>query len=472
MDPISELENALGAELLRAGLLGAARPKIAGRYLIEKFLGRGATGLVVAALDDRLGRPVALKLGIATADTTMLAEARALALLDHPNVVRVHDVDLGNAVFDGTPFRLWLVSMQRVEGRNLRVWLQERRRTPPEIVRVFVDAGRGLAAAHAAKIVHRDVKPDNIFVREDGVAQVLDFGFAVPAASEGQQARRESAGTEGYMAPEARDGRATRSSDQFAFGVSLVEAFTGEAQPAGRRAPEGVPAGVWRSLRRMTAHDPSRRFGDMNTAVEALAREPRGGLWKALLLGVTVLAAVAGVVLVGARGPRSPVSAQRVDGVEAAADQVSCARLPQVLCFRSTVASDAPPQYLGDWGDYQVRRSGGTACAPRVEVERLRDNVQFRGYRSPGYFLGETVAHVAPSGSRELTLDVVTVFIRNGGKGGGRDYGFHLTISLDGAVRGTAWKPHGSRGLRDWNEIVTPVSRSACVAGHDARSTE
>lgn len=101
MDPVSELENALGAEILRAELLRAARPKLGRRYVVERFLGRGANGLVVSALDDRLGRAVALKLAIAGADTTMLVEARALALLDHPNVVRVHDVDVVSAVLDG-----------------------------------------------------------------------------------------------------------------------------------------------------------------------------------------------------------------------------------------------------------------------------------------------------------------------------------------------------------------------------------
>ena len=300
MDPISDLENALGAELLRARLLGSVRPKIGSRYFVERFLGRGATGLVVAALDERLGRAVALKLGIAAADTTMLSEARALALLDHPNVVRVHDVDFGNVVFDGKPFRIWLVSMQHVEGRNLRVWLREQPRTQREIVDVFIDAGRGLAAAHAAKIVHRDFKPDNVIVRTDGIAQVLDFGFAVPAASAESEKRavpRAAAGTEPYMAPEARAGRVSRRSDQFSFGVSMVEAFTGEPRPAGKRRPSGISRALWTVLRRATAPEARRRFPEMAELIEALSREPRPSLFRSFMLGFATMVSIIGCVL-------------------------------------------------------------------------------------------------------------------------------------------------------------------------------
>jgi serine/threonine protein kinase len=156
VDPVSDLQNALGADLLRAAMLRRFPPWIAGRYQVEKVLGRGAMGLVVAALDDRLGRPVALKLRPSGIDTTMLAEARALARLDHPNVVRVHDVDIVEAKLDGRPFRLWMVSMQRVSGRTVRTWLAEEKRSTDEIIDVFLAAGRGIAAAHAEKIVHRD----------------------------------------------------------------------------------------------------------------------------------------------------------------------------------------------------------------------------------------------------------------------------------------------------------------------------
>lgn len=277
MDVVSELENALGAELLRTQLLHRAQPKLGRRYIIERVLGRGASGLVVAALDDRLNRPVALKIRPAEGDTAMLAEARALARLSHPNVVRVHDVEVANTSLDGREFKLWLVSMERIEGLTMRAWLRAKPRTAQEIVAVFIDVGRGLAAAHAERIVHRDVKPDNVIVRPDGVAQVLDFGFAVQAASTQSEMGgvRPVAGTDPYMSPEARLGRTSRRSDQFSLGVTLVEALIGSALPAGKRVPKGVPRPVWEVAQRATAADAEDRFDDMTCMVDELVRASR-----------------------------------------------------------------------------------------------------------------------------------------------------------------------------------------------------
>jgi serine/threonine protein kinase len=126
VDAVSSLETALGAELLRAELLGARRPRISERYIIERFLGRGATGVVVAATDERLGRPVALKLSTAAPNAANLEEARALARLDHPNVVRVLDAEVTDATIDGTDFQLRMISMQLVAGVSLRAWLDRK----------------------------------------------------------------------------------------------------------------------------------------------------------------------------------------------------------------------------------------------------------------------------------------------------------------------------------------------------------
>lgn len=268
---MAQLETALGAEILRADLLGGRRPRLADRYTVERFLGRGATALVVAAKDERLAVDVALKLSVADAGESGLAEARVLARLEHPNVVRVFDVLTTEAVIDGKTFRLSAVAMQRVPGRSLRAWLAEKPRSATEILEVFATAGAGLAAAHALRIVHRDFKPDNVVVREDGVAQVIDFGFAIPQRAEPDGG--DVAGTSEYLAPEARLGVATAASDQYAFAVSLAEALTGEARAPSTRpaeAPTGVDPSIWVALRMGTHPDPARRFESLERMLELL----------------------------------------------------------------------------------------------------------------------------------------------------------------------------------------------------------
>ena len=271
-DPVTRLHEALGADLLRCALLKAPRPSVANRYIIEGLLGRGASGVVVSARDVKLERTVALKLRVGGSDRELLEEARALARLEHPNVVHVYDVDFVEAVLDGTTFRLWLVSMQFVAGRSLRGWLEEGQRRPEEIVRIFIQAGRGLAAAHDRKIVHRDFKPDNVMVSDDGCAMVLDFGFAVAAASsrstEGGP-KLGVAGTGPYMAPEARLGHPGRRSDQFSFGVSLLEALPGEAA-VGDQCPPEYSLQFWAVVARATAQNAAERFEDMHALLAAL----------------------------------------------------------------------------------------------------------------------------------------------------------------------------------------------------------
>src|SRR5215510_2958012 len=153
-----------------------------GRYKLVEKLGVGGMGVVYLAEDPQLGRRVAIKLmepkasGAQSASegrARLLREAQALAQLSHPNVIAVHDV--------GTCADQVFIAMEYVEGSTLRQWLAERQRTWREVLSTFVQAGRGLAAAHAAGIVHRDFKPDNVLVGNDGRVRVLDFGLARPA---------------------------------------------------------------------------------------------------------------------------------------------------------------------------------------------------------------------------------------------------------------------------------------------------
>ncbi len=152
------------------------RGTVVDRYTVLEPIGRGAMGAVYTAYDPRLDRRIALKLMLAKpgrADDVrvrLLREAQALARLNHPNVVTVHDADaVGDLVF---------LAMELVEGTNLTKWLKLRPRTREEILEVFLAAGRGLAAAHDADLVHRDFKPDNVLVGDDGRVRVVDFGIA------------------------------------------------------------------------------------------------------------------------------------------------------------------------------------------------------------------------------------------------------------------------------------------------------
>ena len=256
----------------------AEEPEIAGtlgRYVLLARLGAGGMGVVYAAYDPELDRRVAVKvLRRARAGEQLRDEARAIARLAHPNVIAVHDV--GEA--DGEMF----VAMEHVEGVTVRDWLRTER-SPREILDVFAQAGRGLAAAHRVGLVHRDVKPSNIILGVDGRARVLDFGLA--------RAERDEdgvvAGTPAYMAPEQKrgetvDGRA----DQYAFCVALDEAL----------GARGGTERVNRAVKRGRSERPGDRFATMDELLAELAPPPvRVRRW---VIAMLVLALGLGVALV------------------------------------------------------------------------------------------------------------------------------------------------------------------------------
>ena len=149
-------------------------------------------GVVYGAYDPELDRKIALKLLKGSeldqedaARARLLREAKAMARLAHPNVVAVHDV----GIFDGQVF----LAMEFLGGGTLKSWLGARPRHWREVLDVFVAAGRGLAAAHAAGLVHRDFKPDNVLLDKDGRPRVVDFGLARDAASRGSRTERARA---------------------------------------------------------------------------------------------------------------------------------------------------------------------------------------------------------------------------------------------------------------------------------------
>ena len=203
--------------------------RVAGRYELVRPLGHGAMATVDLAHDAELDRPVALKRlaeNLARDEDLrrrFLREARLAARLSHPNVVRVFDVGED----DGRPF----IAMEYVEGETLADLLARRGRLPAaEVASLGVQACAGLAAAHAAGLVHRDVKPQNLLLGSDGVLKLGDFGIA--AGHEGTRLTLTGTvlGTAGYLAPEqARGEQVTAAADIYAVGAVLYELLTGEA---------------------------------------------------------------------------------------------------------------------------------------------------------------------------------------------------------------------------------------------------
>jgi len=298
----------------RPGAPGAAealdRGATVGRYVVLDRIGSGGMGVVYAAYDPELDRRVAIKLlrpdrfSSEGGRLRLLREAQALARLTHPNVVAVYDAGtFGERVF---------VAMELVEGETLREWLKAGPRSWREVLDRFLPAGRGLAAAHAAGLVHRDFKPENVLLGRDGRVRVVDFGLAKALADAAEEpaaagvAAEDSGGalvtpltewgvalgTPAYMAPEQLRGTAADArSDQFSFCVALYEALYGERPfagdgrgeigeavlrgevkeaPAGTKVPGWLRAVVLRGLK----VGPEERYPAMDDLLRDLARDP------------------------------------------------------------------------------------------------------------------------------------------------------------------------------------------------------
>lgn len=224
-----------------------------GRYTVSRPLDSGGMGVVLVARDSALRRDVVIKLvrpdRVDSSDTTgardrLRREAQAMAKLSHRNVVPVYDV--------GTHEGELFIAMEYVVGSSLAEWLSARERSVADVLDAFVSAGRGLAAAHDAGLVHRDFKPENVMVSRAGEVKVTDFGIAragqTPAGGPAEPSPSHSldlvaspmtvtgalVGTPGYMAPEQILGQAIdHRCDQFSFCVALHEALYGQRPFAG-----------------------------------------------------------------------------------------------------------------------------------------------------------------------------------------------------------------------------------------------
>jgi len=267
-------------------------PSRVGRYVVLEQIGAGGMGIVCSGYDPRLQRTVAVKLLRPSlhdpeAASRLLREARALACLSHPNVVAVFEC---GALDDreGT----YLV-MEMVEGETLRRWCTREPRSPEEIVAAYLQAARGLSAAHAAGLVHRDFKPDNVLMGSDGRVRVTDFGLARTTALTTMTGDRDPtasdfAGTPSYMAPEQASGDAVGpAADQYALCVSLWEALVGQRPPhddASRMSPR-----IRAVLQRGLEPDPQARWPSLEALTEALVRRRR---WPALAVAGVAIATI------------------------------------------------------------------------------------------------------------------------------------------------------------------------------------
>ncbi|MDC0669740.1 serine/threonine-protein kinase [Nannocystis radixulma] len=323
MESLRNADDPLDKQLVKRALFPRrTTPVQIGRFQILGLIGRGGMGVVYAAYDDLLDRKVAVKvlLGEAVRDLTLsrvrlMREAQAMARLSHANIVTVHEVgqDTGQV----------FVAMEFVRGVTLDAWA-EQDRPWREVVATFVRAGRGLEAAHRAGLIHRDFKPANVMVGDDGTVKVLDFGLA-RAADDGPPVASDLPrhitqgdshlapltrtgvvlGTPAYMSPEAHRGEpSTAASDQFSFCVSLYQCLykqspfdttslatlladvrRGKVAPPPAGTP--VPARLYRAIRRGLALAPGDRFPSMTALLAALERDPGAAYRRAAALALT-----------------------------------------------------------------------------------------------------------------------------------------------------------------------------------------
>ncbi len=403
-----------------ASVGGASLPRGSsfGRYIVLERVGEGGMGVVHAAYDPELNRKIAIKLlqtGAPGSQGTggrerLIREAQALARLSHPNVVHVHDV--------GTHGERVFMAMELVDGRTLRAWLKETPRSWREVTAVFLAAGRGLAAAHAAGLVHRDCKPDNVLISADGQVRVLDFGIARQWESDSPEPTYEVSpasdersslstpltevgvvlGTPSYLPPELFNGEpADPRADQFSFCVSLYEALYGERPFPGKlprndpqrwKLPEPprdtqVPAWLRRVVLRGLSLSPEARYPSMDALLSELGRDPRAKQ-RQWLLGTAIVglvALVSGGLYLQARSQPAPCqgAARSLAGIWDAPKQqaLRTAFLSTGQGFASS-AWDTTRRTLDAWAGAWVAMRQEACEATRVRGEQSDEVLSLR----------------------------------------------------------------------------------------------
>ncbi len=358
---------------------------IAGRYRLRERLGAGAMGEVFAAEDQQLRRRIAIKLlraehsSDSASGARLQAEAQALARVQHPNVVHVYET----GVVDDRLF----VAMELVEGGTLSTWLAKPARSPREIAATFAAVGRGLGAVHAAGLVHRDFKPDNVLMGEDGRPRITDFGLArfadeeMPPILDGPvdaplvTQTGAILGTPAFMSPEQlRAEPASSASDQFSFCVALYRALYGAWPFGGRTVHErldaivrtrpkplsrrGLPRALRQAVLRGLLPTPAARHPSMSALVTAIERALKSPLRRYAMVATVALISVVALVThrLGTMRQAACANAQlRLNGVWDAdrRSSVSAAFARTGLSYAAAVlhaVDEALDRYSARWG--------------------------------------------------------------------------------------------------------------------------
>jgi serine/threonine protein kinase len=294
------------------GLGIAVGDVLAQRFETRAFLGSGGMGHVYGAFDRTRKEEVALKvlrpelLRDPNACERFLDEARVTSNLSHPNIVRVYDVHQTE--------RLTFLTMEWLKGRSLRAEIADRsgrsvRFTVDEVCRLAEGVCAALEYAHNREIVHRDVKPENIWLCDDGSVKLMDFGIARLLRPSQFTSQGLALGTAYYMAPEQLRGRDVDSrADQFAVGVVLYELLTGEIPQGAIRPPRelrrSVPAGLSQAVMKALQGRADARYSDIPALARAVRpRRDRGNAWARVFTAAAVVVAIGVAVLILFRTP-------------------------------------------------------------------------------------------------------------------------------------------------------------------------